>query len=178
LSKIRDFQTILDGGVGEKVDVAFFKFCFVDVKRGTDVEALFDAYRSQMESLKAKYPHLQFIHVTVPLMTCSETLRNRVKRTVNSWLGRIDERAEDNLARARYNQLLLKEYAGREPIYDLAQIESQRPDGTRSACTYRGEEVFSLAREFSSDGGHLNEQGQDRAAKSLLVLLARVNGKD
>ena len=30
-SKIRDFTTTLEGGLGENVDVAFFKFCYVDL---------------------------------------------------------------------------------------------------------------------------------------------------
>ncbi|MEW6442101.1 MAG: hypothetical protein AB1640_14285 [bacterium] len=178
VSKIHAFRTVLEGGAGDKVDVAFFKFCFVDVKRGTDVEALFEAYRSHLESLKARFPRVQFVHVTVPLMTCPQSFASRVKRRIKTWLGRTDERAEDNLSRCRYNRLLVKEYAGKDPIFDLALIESQSPDGRRAGCAYRGEEVSSLAREYSRDGGHLNEQGQVHAAEQLLVLLAGIRGND
>ena len=45
LLKIQDFAAKLRAGLGERVDVAMMKLCYVDITSGTDVRAVFDAYR-------------------------------------------------------------------------------------------------------------------------------------
>ena len=43
-SKIARFREIMDSGVGQAADIAFFKFCFIDVDHDTDIDALFESY--------------------------------------------------------------------------------------------------------------------------------------
>ena len=40
-SKIADFRELVENGIGGKVDVAFFKFCYVDFDQTTDIKSTF-----------------------------------------------------------------------------------------------------------------------------------------
>ena len=63
-----------------------------------------------------------FVHVTVPLTAAQSGLKSLVKRPMG--------RAPDNVRLEEYNQLLRRTYAGREPIFDLARLESISPAPT------------------------------------------------
>jgi hypothetical protein len=39
-ASLGEFQTLMDAGVGNRADIAFFKFCYVDFDQGNDVDAL------------------------------------------------------------------------------------------------------------------------------------------
>ena len=43
--KIQDFDARMRSGVGEQVDVAMMKLCYIDIDSDTDVGALFATYR-------------------------------------------------------------------------------------------------------------------------------------
>ena len=43
-SKIDDFKKIMKSGLADKVDIAFFKFCYVDVRRDLDIIHVFNYY--------------------------------------------------------------------------------------------------------------------------------------
>jgi hypothetical protein len=168
--KTDDFAARLDGPLAGKVDVAFHKYCYVDVTAASDVPALFERYRTAMARLAAAHPGVVFVHVTTPLVTVPGGAAATVKRL----LGRVPGRAADDLARERFNELMRKEYAGREPVFDLAAVESTRPDGTREVLDVGGERAYALVPAYASDGSHLNETGRRRAAEELLVFLARL----
>ncbi len=168
-SKAQGFSEYMAKGIGSSADIAFFKFCYVDITRHSDVDKIFAEYKKTMESLSKKYPHSTFIHSTVPL-TESETM---VRSMVKAVLGKED----NNIKRNQYNEMLRKEYGGKEPVFDIAQAESTHPDGTRSTFTKSGTTYYSMAPEYTDDGGHLNEQGQRAVAQELLLLLAKLAQK-
>ena len=141
------FADTMQRGMGGVVDIAFFKYCYVDVTRSSDAAALFDDYRWHMAALRASYPRVRFVHVTVPLTTGSSL---------------------DNEVRERLNGLMRQTYSGVEPLFDLAVVESTAPDGT----TVLVAGVRALAPAYSSDGGHLNAAGQEAVARALLLYLA------
>jgi len=164
LSKLRAFAALLDGGLADRLDIALFKFCYVDVTAGTDVEALFAEYRTAMNRLRQAYPRVTLVHVTVPLT---------VRRTgPKAWAKKLLGRQDDNYARSRFNALLLQEYAGRAPVYDLAACEATARDGTRAWYESDGCRVYALLEAYTTDGGHLNERGRCAAAIQLLRALA------
>lgn len=170
LTKVQDFSATLEGGgLGERVDVAFFKFCYVDFAAGADVEQVFAEYRATMARLRQRFPKVRFVHVTVPLTV----VRGGLKVWLNSLRGKAPWGAEANVARERFNALLRKEFAGKEPLFDLAAVESTRPDGTIQTFRLAGEDHPSLAPEYSSDGNHLNDAGARWAASHLVAELAR-----
>lgn len=171
--KIADFRKFLGEGVGQKADFAALKFCYVDIDRNSDVRGLFKAYVEAIESIKKQYPALTIIHFTLPLTVSKTTWKTRIKKLI----GKTDlwEYA-DNIKRNEYNSLLLEKYTGKELILDIAQIESTRPDGTRQAFSLKGLTYYSMAPEYTSDGGHLNENGRKKVAEQLLISLANLNG--
>jgi hypothetical protein len=168
-SKIESFAKRVDSSAADGLDVAFFKFCYVDVTEGTDVENLFRAYRTAMAELRARHPGVRFVHVTVPL-TC---VRTGWKDLVKRILGRPGDR-ERNALRGAYNDLVRREYEGREPLFDLAAVEATRPDGSRATYEFKGKRYDMLARENSDDGEHLGAAGRRVAAARLLAFLAGI----
>jgi len=166
-SKIDEFAKFTEQGIGENADIAFFKFCYVDVKSETDSQKVFDDYKKSMTLLNKQYPKTQFIHVTVPLKQKQTSPKAWIKKIIGRPIGGYD----DNIKRTEFNELLINEYDGKEPIYDLAKIESTRPDGKRETFSSDGKTYYALVPGYTYDGGHLNETGRKKAAEQLLILL-------
>jgi hypothetical protein len=169
LLKLRDFDAAIRGGLGEHLDVALMKFCYLDVDRDTDVPALFGAYRRTLEALRRDYPDVTFLHVTTPLTT-GPTFMQRFK----GLLGRPTSEP-DNAARERYNQLLRAEYGDR--LFDLAAIESTTPDGARVGGELHGRPFSALYDGYASDSGHLDARAAAGAAGVLLAAIATAAGR-
>jgi hypothetical protein len=167
-TKIDAFMSIMTNGVGASADIAFFKFCYLDVTAATDVDKVYNDYKNSMDALKKQYPRVKILHVTVPLTTVQEGWKPAIKKLV----GKPIDGYDDNIKRNRFNDMLRKEYEGREPIFDLAKVESTRPDGRRNTFTVTGRTYYSLVRAYTKDGGHLNDRGRELAARELLQILA------
>ena len=124
-----------------------------------------------MTQLKKRFQDMIIIHFTVPLKV--------TKTTWKTWIKKILRKEEiweydDNIKRNEYNKMLLKKYKGKEPVFDIARIQSTLPDGTRSSFTKGGRTYYSMAPEYSYDGGHLNEKGRKIVAEQLLIFLANL----
>ena len=165
-SKIDAFREALEGGVGPNADIAFFKFCFVDIDHQTDIAGLVDSYTGVLESLKSRFPQTEFVAFTVPLVSRPVGLLTRLKKL----LGRTPYYDAEHIQRSRYNDMLRERYKGH--LFDLAAVES-RVDAARKA-TYRqgGREYEILNRAYTDDGGHLNAVGRQIVAIELLIYLA------
>jgi len=168
LSKIVDFREIIKNGIGGKVDVAFFKFCYVDFDQITDIQSTFEKYQETMKFLKENYPQTTFVHFTVPLLEARLGMKGYVKKII----GRYNTKREGNIKRNQFNTMLKAEYEGKEPIFDLAGIESTYPDGKNETFEKDGRIYYALAPLYTNDGGHLNETGRKVVAEKLLYFLA------
>jgi len=141
--------------------------CYVDVTGATDPDTLFADYQRRMADLRARHPGLVLVHVTMPLTS----LGGRKERLMG-WLRGTATTYDLNAIRNRYNGLLRAAYVGKEPVFDLARLESTHADGSRSFFTRGGDTIFYLAPELTDDGGHLNAEGRRRAAEEFLAVLA------
>jgi len=166
LRKLRSFERAL--GTGPGVDVALVKLCYVDFDAATDVPALFAAYQATLASLQARFPHTTFVHVTAPLTT----LQGGPKAFVKRLLGRPPAGAAENARREEYNALLRLATRGREPLFDLALVESTAPDGRAETFDWDGRRIPALVPAYTDDGGHLLGEGRLRAARQLVSVLA------
>lgn len=166
VSKINDFVRSMETGIGGKAEIAFFKFCYVDITRNTDVDKVFASYKSAMQRLKDKYPNTQFLHLTVPLSLSLPSLKGWIKGV----LGREDNNIKKNV----FNAMLRREYGGRDPIFDLAAIESTYPDGRKASFISNGTTYYSLVPDYTHDDGHLNETGRRIMAGQLLKFLSQL----
>jgi hypothetical protein len=82
----------------------------------------------------------------------------------------------ENVLRNRYNERLRREYEGREPLFDIARLESQTAEAP-TTFTFRGEQFFALNPAYTPDNGHLNEQGRRVVAAGFLDALAAAVGQ-
>jgi hypothetical protein len=165
LLKLRSFDGALASG--PVVDVAFLKFCFVDVVETTDVRALFSRYQESIRALQARHPRTTFVHLTVPLTAVRSGLKAWVKRLI----GR-DRSREENARRDEFNALMRGAYQGKEPLFDLARIEATGADGQVETHAWGERRVPALVGAYTDDGGHLNEPGRRRVARELVGFLA------
>ncbi len=168
-TKLSEFKRIVSAGVVDS-GIAMLKFCYIDVSAETDPLALFAEYRRTVDSLRAAHPGLTIVHITLPLQIDPGTLFHW--RTV-MW-GKVTPYRTLNGIRARYNSQLRATYGGHEPMFDLARLESTLSDGRIRSASYHGAPVPSLAAEWTTDGGHLNEAGRRRIAEAFLVMLAQL----
>jgi hypothetical protein len=165
LAAFREIVTTSNGGIG----TALLKYCYVDVTRNTDPDALFAEYQQAVDALRASQPDLVIVHMTLPLRTDIGTLRYVAAVVRGKNTGR-----EVNLIRHRYNELMRKTYGGKEPIFDIARLEATEEDGSPVQVRYKGAMVPVLAPVWTYDGGHLNEAGRKRMAKAFLAMLANI----
>lgn len=172
LLKVRDFDAKMRAGIGQQVNVAMMKFCYVDVASDTDAGTLFAAYRESIAALKRDFPEVAFVHVTVPLTTGQGRLSKlKARLTMSRRYG-----PAENAARERLNSLIRREYAA-ERLFDLATAESTAPDGGRTTGSYRGQRYYMLYDGYAADYGHLNGEGARTAAIAWLTAIARASGK-
>jgi lysophospholipase L1-like esterase len=168
--KCEVFSLLLTRPEQPKYDVAMMKFCYVDLGAGTplSVDAMLERYERMTRGIREQRPDVQLVHVSLPLMADPPGKKTYLKRLLN----RSTERDQDNVLRNAYNAGLRERYEG-EPLFDLAAVESTLPNGERSYFMLDDRPVYTLAKEYTEDGGHLNDIGQRRAAAEFVRTLAQ-----
>jgi hypothetical protein len=169
IEKFDDFVA-LSSAAFDGPGIAMLKLCYTDMHKQTNAETLFADYQRRIVDLRARNPQLTIVHFTTPL-TGIENWKGRLMSSVKGFT----TQRERNAIRHRYNELMRAAYEGKEPLFDVAKLESTLPDGRRITFRAGAEDVPFLAPEYSDDGGHLNAAARQRVAEQLLVLLAQVN---
>ena len=169
-SKVEEFTQFLKQGIGENADFAALKFCYVDIRAETDTADILNHYATAIAQMEKEFPKMTVVHFTVPLTRSKTTWKTIVKKII----GRKTWEYDDNIKRNEYNDMLRHRYEGKEPLFDLAKIESTYPDGHRSTFTKDGKSCYSLVPEYTGDGGHLNERGRKIVAGQFLIFLANL----
>lgn len=168
-TKCDDFKRIIDQQLAGRIDYALLKFCYIDIDENTDVDALFNYYRSVLDGLKTRHPDITFIHVTAAM--------RQVDRGFGVWirelLGKPNRTKLANIKRCEFNERLRNTYAD-DPLFDLAASESTYPDGNREIFTYQGKTCYGLIGAYTLDGGHLNELGRKYVAADFVHSIAAV----
>jgi hypothetical protein len=169
-SKIGAFSEYVKKGLGGTADVAFFKFCYIDITSKTNVDKIFSEYKDTLSDLKSAYPETQFVHITVPIKEVQTGPRAWVKKIIGRPIGGY----AGNVKRNEFNYLVRKEYTSKEPVFDLAMVESTYSNGSRNIFKVNGNAYSALVPEYSHDGRHLNETGRKKVAEQLLIFLANL----
>lgn len=168
-SKLKDFARVVRSGVGERADVAFFKFCYIDFTADTDVKALFERYRDTLAALEKEFPKTRFVHVTAPLVA----VQRGWKGTLKNWMGKGAWGERENVRRHEYNELLRAAYGnGRGALFDLAKLESTPPGGGQETFERDGRVYPSLVQSYTDDAQHLNGRGSEWVARALVTFLS------
>jgi hypothetical protein len=168
-SKCESFEQLLVNPQRPAYDIAMMKLCYVDLGGGLPHQAagLLERYGKVVAALKHARPDVQLVHITMPLRADPPGRKAKLQRMLT--LATSED--ADNELRNAYNEGLRKRFAD-EPLFDLAKVESTRPNGEHSAFTNNGQTIYTLAPEYSTDGGHLNAEGQRRAAAEFLRTTA------
>ena len=165
-SKYEDFKILLDSGIGDRVDVAGMKLCYLDISRKTDVQDLFNKYKDMVVHINSKYPKLKIIHFATPLTVKSNPVKDLMKKI----MGKEDIWREANRNRIRYNDLLRAEYKN-DTVFNLDMIEACGDDSPPLKTI---DNNYSLDKRFASDWGHLNDLGKKVVAGKFLRFLENV----
>ncbi|MGI0484807.1 hypothetical protein ACN4EK_05160 [Pantanalinema rosaneae CENA516] len=173
VAKIEAFSYLIESRIKDSVDIALFKLCWADIHSNTDVDDLFLDYKTTIAKLIQDFPQTTFVQVTTPLVA-EPGGTMAIKNWLKQLLGKSPSRLSDNVKINQLNDLIRSEYTGKTPIFDLAAIESTRPDGTRQTFSVEGNPYFSLAPNYTSDMGHLNQAGRKLVAEQFLVFLAEL----
>ncbi|MBN2020375.1 MAG: hypothetical protein JW749_09135 [Sedimentisphaerales bacterium] len=171
-SKIEQFAEIMNSGVGEKVDVAILKFCYIDVTNDSNPREIFDEYKSAISDMERSYPRVKFLHLTAPLKSPPKGAKKTIKGFVK-WLLRRPTEIDDNLRREQYNKFIREEYGKTDCLFDLALVESVGPDGLSCYVSRNGRRIPFMAPQYTDDGGHLNELGRRITAEQMLITLSQ-----
>lgn len=168
-TKIQNFKKVLDSGIGELVDIAILKFCYVDIGMDTNINQLFASYMELATYLSRRFPRLVLVHVTIPLTRCKTSLFRKISRLFTE---NAQACCHKNLLRHTYNNRLIGQYDS-ETVFDLASIESTHATGKMEHCFCAGENIPSLVPLYTNDGGHLNERGRILVAGKFLQHLSK-----
>ena len=131
---------------------------------------MFEAYRDTVDTIQFEHPDVTVLHATIPLTSMAE---NALKSGTKLFLGLQSDR-EVAVARHRYNELLRTEFGSSEPIFDIARVQSTRPDGSIERFAFGGAFIETLAAENTTDGCALGPTCRNVAAAELLEVLADV----
>ncbi len=163
-SKFEDWAKKAESGV--EADLMVMKLCYVDFNPSTNVDEVMAAYRGAVERVRRAKPGVRILHVTAPLTVRAGGVKSWLKRN----LGRAVWEDDANAKRAAFNRALKAAFPA-DPIFDLAAIESTRPDGSREEHVVDGQPVAMLWPGYSSDGGHLNDAGKRVAGRAFVAAL-------
>jgi hypothetical protein len=171
LSKWEHFVRLLDEPSRPSYDIAMMKLCYVDLthRSAWTANELLEPYARAIHQAQVRRPDTRIAHVTMPLRVQVRSPKLRLKR----WLGMAVREDEDNVLRNEFNAGLRTRFAD-QPIFDLAAIEATRDHKSDSGFFRDQRFVYTLAPEYSSDGGHLNAQGQRQAAIGFVYTLASI----
>lgn len=148
--KLREFEADVNESQGQ-YDVMGMKLCYLDWK-GLD----WTQYRDVMERLEKQYPDKVFLWATVPLQYTWDAPESPsgAYRSIKAFNDAIRAYAKTNA----------------KPLFDVADIESHRADGT--ACTDASGRAVLCAEYHSDELGHPNGDGSIRLAKGFWWLMA------
>lgn len=168
-SKCEMFARLLTGPERPHYDLAMMKFCYTDLESDTplNVTEMIDRYSRLAQHIRDERPDVLLMHATIPLRADPPGRKTFVKRLLG--ISTFEDR--DNALRNAYNDALRERFSG-ESLFDLAAMESTLPDGSRSYFENDGKPVYTLARAYTQDGGHLSELAQRRAAIAIVQALA------
>jgi lysophospholipase L1-like esterase len=95
------------------------------------------------------------------------------KAWIKQLMGRQPNGYLDNVKRAEFNTQLREHYLAAGRLFDIARIEADE------CCKVNvdGKEVEALNPELTTDGGHLNERGQEVVAAALLNFVSMLPAK-
>ena len=168
-SKNAALLRLLESRTRARRPIVLLKYCYVDINSARGAATMFEAYRDTVDTIQFEHPDVTVVHATIPLTAVESAFKSGARQL----FGRPTRR-EAAVAHHRYNELVRAEFAGIEPIFDLAKVEATQPDGMVQGFAAGGAMIETLARHNTYDGFHLSARCQRAAAETLLDVLSDV----
>ena len=124
--KCDDFIQQLNPELVSKLDMAMFKFCYIDINRDTDVDALFEYYRNTISTVREKYPYLTIIHVTSPVRHSPDDFKTKIREVIGKFTGKPNNSKLDNARRNETTNNCLHNRASRQEPNKALQYRQNR----------------------------------------------------
>lgn len=160
--KVSDFAGRLEKTKGEALDVASFNFNYGDGIPGSEIAERF--FVTAPDKRFGNVGNVQAAQKASPDIV------------VVWWTMALPRKSAPEM---RDFNSRMRAYAQAHGIvlFDLADIESHRPDGA-PCVDNQGQQLEALCQDYTNekDAGHLNALGGQRVAKALWVLMARLAG--
>lgn len=168
-TKCDAFGRFLTGRPEIRWDAVMLKFCYADLGDGGEHNParMLDAYRQTVAAVRKARPELLVVHATSPLLSDGLGKRDRIRKL----LGFGTSNDASNRLRNDFNRLLRLEYPS-DPVFDIAQAESTRVDGTRVGFREGGRFYASMVPQYTYDEGHLTPEGRQWVAREFVRSLA------
>jgi hypothetical protein len=100
-SKTDGFKKVLqENGLGNRLDIAFFKYCYVDFDKDSNVGEIFDYYSKNIADIKKEFPNLKIVHVTTPLYAHAWGIKGFIKNLLSGDVA--------NIKRNEFNRLIIE----------------------------------------------------------------------
>ena len=172
--KILEFTRLMNEGLGDKLDIAFMKFCFVDAENlnNENIEQILHDYIVSMSDLEKKFPNVTFVYLTMPLTSKRTDFLGRIKNGIKTVLNKPIIGRDDNISRNHFNKLLRSEKGGTGRLFDIADLQATRDDNAKVSFRMAGKDYYAMDPRYTYDGGHLNEIGRGYIAYELLKFLS------
>jgi len=168
LEKFEDFAKRGERNPDDGTQLMAMKLCYVDFNPRTDVDQLVEAYAAAVARVRKARPGVRVVHVAPALFARPVDMKSKLNRT----LGRPVWEDQSNKKRLDFTSQVRARFPN-DPFFDLASVESTRPDGTAEQYEVDGQQVPMLWPGYSSDGGHLNDEGKLVAAKAFAHAFAQ-----
>jgi lysophospholipase L1-like esterase len=166
-SKIEDFDATMSHKIAGTADIALMKLCYTDFDSEANPQQLARDYIAEVDQLASRFPQTTFVPVTAPLTA----VQTGPKALIKKLLGKEPAGYDSNARRKLFNETLRQHYANRDLLFDIAAIES---DFGKVIIERDGQPIEALNPDITSDGGHLNDQGQHLIGGALVHHLANV----
>jgi hypothetical protein len=152
-TKVSYFNTSI-GTINSYIDVAMFKFCYIDFDNSLTAASLFTTVQTVMDKLESSYPNITFVWWTMPVTSASYG---------ESYSTAKERRSAYNTAVRNYCK------TNDKWLFDIADIESHDGDTAITASGYEAQYAG-----YTDDGGHPNAAGALRLAQAYWTLITEI----
>jgi hypothetical protein len=156
LSKTAAFDSLLNaGGFGAKLNAqsgyALMKWCFGDFSSSTNVQNVFNDYKSKLHAWKAAFPNVKFLHMTVPVIGPAMDGNNPYREAFSDLLRNDSEIVNDGLF----------DLADLESVCNGTFCDAGVTAGQHDSKSYDGNHVRMLRSEYGEGDPHPRQPAEE-----------------
>jgi hypothetical protein len=127
-----------------------------------------ETYFPMLDKEVKDFPNIKFAVATHNVNAVGTNPAGKVEKEDSAW----------NIRGGDYSDAVIKRYYGKLPIFDMRDIVSTKPDGTKAEFEKDGKKYRYMVREYARPDGDLihpnSAEGTARLGKGFLILMAKM----